>query len=71
LASVIEGPHYVGILIELIGLHFGRTVAFMIGELRAFARRNTWDCLGTLRDAGILDATQWYIGIFNNTTFAL
>jgi len=32
LASIIGGPHYAGILIQLIGLHFGGTVPFMNGR---------------------------------------
>jgi hypothetical protein len=39
---------------KLIGLHFGETVEFMIGELSAFARGKIWDCLGTLTEAGSL-----------------
>jgi hypothetical protein len=46
---VVEGSHYAGILMKLIGLHFGETVEFMTGELPAFARGKIWDCLGTIR----------------------
>jgi len=61
---VIGGPHYAGILIELIGIHFGGDVTFMIGELPVFARRKTWDCLGTLRDASILPPSVISVRLF-------
>lgn len=54
MTSVIGGPQYAGFLIELIGLHFEETVAFMIGGPPGFARRKTWGCLGTLRDASTM-----------------
>jgi len=40
---MIGGPHYAGILIELLGLHFGETVAFVIGEPPGFATRKNWE----------------------------